>query len=373
MIRILKGGRCYCPDDYGMKNIVILYDRVYGVLYDTAAYEKLPHVKVYDCSNKIICPGFIDIHVHILGGGGEQGEQSRLPEIGVKEITAAGVTTLVGVLGTDGVTKDTKALLAKARELEKQGITTYIYTGSYSVPPVTATGSVLTDMVLVDKVVGIGEIAISDHRSSYPDLHEISRIASQARIGGLLTGKPGIVHFHVGDGKEGIGLLSQLVDITDIPAGQIIPTHINRNRELFRQGVEYCKKGGRIDLTAGENPSKGVSVDEALAHIMETGIDLSLVTASSDANGSVPSGNGEGGRIKDLFADIRKCVVNRGIEPEQALKIITENPARVLGIYPSRGCLCENSYADITVLDEELAVEKVFAKGELVFDREKEE
>ena len=106
---------------------------------------------------------------------------------------------------------------------------------------------------------------------------------------------------------------------------------------------------------------------------METGIDLSLVTASSDANGSVPSGNGEGGRIKDLFADIRKCVVNRGIEPERALKIITENPARALGIYPSRGCLCENSYADITVLDEELAVEKVFAKGELVFDREKEE
>ena len=142
MIRILKGGRCYCPDDYGMKNIVILYDRVYGVLYDTAAYEKLPHVKVYDCSNKIICPGFIVIHVHILGGGGEQGEQSRLPEIGVKEITAAGVTTLVGVLGTE-VTKDTRRFLRR-RGNWKSKVSTYIYTGS-SVPPVTATGSVLTD------------------------------------------------------------------------------------------------------------------------------------------------------------------------------------------------------------------------------------
>lgn len=373
MIKILKNAKCYGPDDYGIKSVVLLYDRIYRILPDSSAYEGIPQVEVYDCGNKIVCPGFIDIHVHILGGGGEQGEQSRLPEIDIEEVVASGVTTLVGVLGTDGISKDVKALLIKARELEKQGITTYIYTGSYSVPPVTATGSVLTDMVLVDKVVGVGEIAISDHRSSYPGLQEMSRIASQARIGGMLAGKPGIVHFHVGDGKDGIDLLNRLVDTTEIPMGQFLPTHINRNRRLFEQGLEYCKKGGRIDLTAGEDPFKGVSVDEGVARIIEAGIDISSVTVSSDANGSVPSGNEGAGRIKALFTDIRKCMVDRGIDPGTALKIITENPAKALGIYPSRGCLRENGYADIAVLGEGFAVEKVFAKGNLVFDREKGE
>ena len=73
-----------------------------------------------------------------IGGGGEGGFSTRTPEATLSDLTTAGVTTVVGTLGTDGIARDMNALLAKARGLEEEGITTYIYTGSYRLPLRTA-------------------------------------------------------------------------------------------------------------------------------------------------------------------------------------------------------------------------------------------
>ncbi len=61
----------------------------------------------------------------LLGGGGEGGFQNRTPEVKLSQLTSAGVTTVVGCLGTDGVGRDMTALISKARGLEAEGITTY--------------------------------------------------------------------------------------------------------------------------------------------------------------------------------------------------------------------------------------------------------
>ena len=181
-----------------------------------------------------------------------RGPVSRIPEIMFSEIIEAGITTVVGVLGFDSITRNIAGLLAKARALEAEGLTTYIYTGSYGSPTETLTGRVLTDIVLLDKVIGVGEVAIADYRSNHPSLEDLRTLASEANAGGMLGGKAGVMHIHLGDGKEGLDSLFRLLNESDFPIEMFVPTHINRNPALFEQGMELWRRGGNIDLTAGE-------------------------------------------------------------------------------------------------------------------------
>ncbi|NLF46231.1 MAG: beta-aspartyl-peptidase, partial [Syntrophomonadaceae bacterium] len=172
MFTLLKNGYCFSPDYMGKKDILIVYDKI-AVIADEIPPDKYGEVEVIDCRQCLVCPGIIDQHVHITGGGGEQGPVSRIPEIMFSEIIEAGITTVVGVLGFDSITRNIAGLLAKARALEAEGLTTYIYTGSYGSPTETLTGRVLTDIVLLDKVIGVGEVAIADYRSNHPSLEDL--------------------------------------------------------------------------------------------------------------------------------------------------------------------------------------------------------
>ena len=315
MFKLLKGGHCFAPEDVGRKDILVVYDRICKI-EDNIPEDMLWDVEVIDCNGKIVCPGFIDQHVHITGGGGEEGPGSRIPELMLSDIITAGVTTVIGVLGVDSVTRNIAGLLAKAHALQEEGITTYIYTGSYAVPTATLTGKVITDIALIDKVIGAGEIAIADHRSSYPTDATLKELASEIRVGGLLGGKAGVMHIHVGDGKEGLAPLSRLVDASDFPANMFVPTHVNRNKHLFLQAMEYALKGGNIDLTAGETSEKGYSIPDALEILLKSGVNMANVTISSDGNGSIPAVNGGStgvGRVAQLFEDIKQCILRRNI------------------------------------------------------------
>lgn len=200
-------------------------------------------IEVIEAEGKIAVPGFIDSHVHIIGGGGEGSYKTRTPEIQLTDATLSGITTLVGVIGTDGTTRTMASLIAKARALEEEGITCYVQTGSYQVPVKTLTGKIEDDLILIDKIIGVGEIAIADHRSSQPTVEEMAKIASAARVGGMLSGKAGIVNVHVGDSYDHLKLLEDIAENTDIPIKQFYPTHINRNPHLFEAGIRYAKKG----------------------------------------------------------------------------------------------------------------------------------
>ena len=172
--------------------------------------------EVVDCEGNYVVPGFIDSHVHLIGGGGEGGYATRTPEIQLTDITTSGVTTVLGLLGTDGVTRHVASLLAKARGLEDEGITAYIYSGSY-------------DIILIDKVIGIGEKKMCDHRSSQSPKEAYQQITAEARVGGMLSGKAGVVNMHLGDGEDGLKMLYEITKNGEIPKTQIIPTHVKRN------------------------------------------------------------------------------------------------------------------------------------------------
>lgn len=354
MFKLLKGGRCFNPGDIGYKDVLIVHNKVYKV-EDNIPENVLIDLEVVDCTGKLVCPGFIDQHVHITGGGGEEGPASRIPELMLSDVLSAGVSTLVGVLGVDGITRNISGLLAKARALEFEGLTTYIYTGSYGVPTATLTGKVLSDITLIDKVIGVGEIAIADYRSSHPSGPILKELASEARVGGLLGGKAGVVHIHVGDGKEGLTPLFELIDKSDFPIGMFVPTHLNRNKTLFEQALEYGRRGGYMDLTAGETSDKGYSVPDALDLIVKSRVNPELVTITSDGNGSMPavgSNNMGIGKVSQLFYDVKKCVQEKGMDFGTVLKTVTSNVAKILKLHPLKGTLTPGADADILVLNE---------------------
>lgn len=225
---LIKNAVVYAPQYMGKKDVLIGGGKILKIdteLPDVAAYG----VEVIDGSGKLLMPGLIDSHVHILGGGGEGGARTRTPEIMLSEIIRGGVTTVVGCLGTDGCTRTMSNLLAKAKGLEEEGITAYVYTGSYQVPVRTITGSIMDDIILFDRIIGTGEIAVSDHRSSQPTREEFEKLVAETRVGGILSAKAGVVNIHMGGGKRKMELLYDVLDHTEIPAVNMLPTHINRS------------------------------------------------------------------------------------------------------------------------------------------------
>ncbi|ODM27358.1 beta-aspartyl-peptidase [Clostridium sp. Bc-iso-3] len=371
IFKLLKNGICYAPKFVGKKDILVVQNRIYKV-ENHIDESVIPELQIVDCSERIVCPGFIDQHIHIIGGGGEEGPGSRIPEIMLSQCLNAGITTVVGVLGADSITRSISNLLAKARALEEEGLNTYIYTGSYRVPTATLTESVMSDIALVDKIIGVGEIAVSDHRSSHPSLDALRAISSEARIGGLIGKKAGVVHIHVGDGKKGLEPVIELVENSDFPMEMFVPTHLNRNRPLFSQAIEYAKKGGNVDLTAGETIETGYTVPDALKLLSDTGINMDRVTVSSDANGSIPAKDGNElgvGSTDQFIDDIRNSILINELSMEQVLKTVTVNVAKVLKLYPKKGVIRPGSDADILVLRKEgLKIDKVFVNGEQFVD-----
>lgn len=333
-------------------------------------------VEVIDGSGLQATAGFIDPHVHITGGGGEGGPATRAPEIKVEDCLSFGVTGVIGCLGTDSVTRHPSSLLAKARALEIEGLSTWIFIGAYSLPVPTITGSVRSDIALIDKVIGAGEIAISDHRSSQPTFEEVARLVAECRVGGMLGGKAGVAHFHLGDGPRGLEYLFRLAEETEIPVTQVIPTHINRNRRLFEEGLKWLEKGGYIDLTAGPEPAGDdeVGVIQAISEIKARGNYLGQVMVSSDANGSLPVFDKTGRLVgltvateKDYFRTFQQLVKQNILNLDEASRVFSKNPAEFYKL-KGKGVVAPGYDADLLLFDEELKLRYVFSRGKTMME-----
>ncbi|PLR81199.1 beta-aspartyl-peptidase [Bacillus canaveralius] len=380
MLTLIKNGEVYAPDYLGKKDI-LLADKKIGFIEDTIEVpDNFVDIKVIDAEGKIVVPGFIDSHVHIIGGGGEGSYKTRTPEIQLTDATLSGVTTLIGVIGTDGTTRTMASLIAKARGLEEEGITCYVQTGSYQVPVKTLTGKIEDDIILVDKIIGAGEIAIADHRSSQPTVDEMAKIASAARIGGLLSGKAGIVNVHVGDSLDHLNIIEEVVEKTDIPIRQFYPTHINRNPHLFAEGINYAKKGGYVDFTTSSIPKfleEGeVKCSKGLKRMLDAGVDISQITFTSDGQASLPEFNANGeftrlkiGKVSTLYKEVRDTVLDEGISLDQAIRVITENPATILKL-KEKGTIQEGKDADLVLLTKtDYRIDTVIALGQVMVEK----
>ncbi|QEA39224.1 beta-aspartyl-peptidase [Pistricoccus aurantiacus] len=375
LMTLLRVGRIHAPEPLEATDILIADGRIAALGRDLDIPQGWPVHRV-EAPDLIAVPAFIDQHVHVTGGGGEGGGGSRCPAITAREIAAMGIATVVGVLGTDSISRSPADLLAKVRDLKAEGIDAYMYTGAYRVPPPTLTGDLQRDLAWIPEVIGLGELAISDHRSSQPRQDEIERLVSEVRVGAMLAGKRGICHFHLGDGKRGLEPLRRLLAETEIPADQVIPTHVNRHRALLEEAADYALTfAACVDVTAfdelGEDDPSGF---DAVCLLLDRGVPVERITMSSDCNGSLPEFDAQGAylgmrvaRNTALVADWQRLVNEKVLPLEDALGVISGNVARVLGLHHRKGRLAVGFDADITLLDSQLQPRRTFVGGRCVY------
>ncbi len=362
-VTILRNARLICPEDMGVGHVLLIQSRIHRLSSESFdAPSGLGPIEEIDLAGDYLIPGLVDGHVHFLGGGGEGGPQTRTPEISLTTLTRAGVTSAVGVLGTDGTTRSLPSLLTKARALEIEGITTRAYTGAYQLPTPTVTGTVRDDIMLVDRFIG-AKVAMSDHRSSQPGIVDLRHLASECRVGGMLGGKAGLMHVHVGSSEAGLDPLFRLVRETEIPAGNLYPTHVGRSKRLLASAAEFTRLGGPVDVTAGDEAAARIE------YLLGRGAREDLVTISSDGNGSKPrfdeNGNYVGlgvGSPETLLQTVRG-MVDGGVPLPSAVAMCTANPARILQIR-GRGKIENGAFADLVCLTQsDLEVRHVWASG----------
>jgi len=193
MLTLLKNTQLYAPSKMGKKDILIANDKIIAIEDNLSEFEN-KYVKIIDVDNKIVTPGLIDQHIHVMGAGGKEGFASMTPEVNLSELIACGTTTVCSLLGTDGTARNIRTLYAKVKGLNQEGISAYMFSGYYGMDTVTITENIQGDMLFIDKVLGV-KIAISDVRSSYPSATDLVRKLRDIMVGGMVGGKKGYYIF----------------------------------------------------------------------------------------------------------------------------------------------------------------------------------
>ena len=367
---LLRNAQVYAPEPMGHQHLLLGGGRILWMGTELADLPAALSVETIDLEGRRLLPGLIDAHVHVTGGGGEAGFRTRVPPQTVSRFTRAGITTVVGLLGTDDVARGPQDLLATVYGLREEGLSAFAFSGGYHVPPRTLTGSVRGDLVFIEALIGLGEVAISDHRSSQPTLDELLRLAADAHVAGLMTGKAGIVHLHLGDGPRGLELVRQALAQSELPPRVFHPTHVNRRKALFDEALALAAQGCTVDLTAFpvEEGEDAWSATDGLLRYLDSSAPAGQVTISSDAGGCLPvfdadglvcqMGVGESGALLETLNE----VLGRGVPLERALPAFTSNPARLLRL-AGKGRVAVGADADLLILDAEGKAHDVLAGG----------
>ncbi|HEY8562470.1 MAG TPA: amidohydrolase family protein [Pyrinomonadaceae bacterium] len=351
MLTLIENGEIHAPEPLGKGSILCARNMILKIGdISRAAVEAVGvECEIVDAAGCLVTPGLIDPHQHLLGGSGESGFSTQTPEIHAAEIVAAGITTVVGCLGVDTTMKTLPGLLAKVKALKEEGLSAYMWTGGYNVPPTTVTKDARDDILFIEEVVGAGEIAISDERSTEPDFHELAHLVHDTYVGGMLSRKSGRTHFHVGKGPRRLALLRDLIEKDDVAPDWLYPTHINRSEELMLEAIALAARGSFVDIdTVNED------LPQWLRFYKGNGGDLTKLTVSSDSSITSP---------QNLFRQIRECVVKHEFGLEEALPLVTANTAQALKL-GNKGVLKEGNAADVLILDKEkFEIRDVFSAG----------
>jgi beta-aspartyl-dipeptidase (metallo-type) len=360
-LQLIREVELYAPQPQGRVDLLLGGGRILSI----GTHLNIGDVPcdVIDGRDLIATPGLVDSLVHLSGGGGEGGFATRTMPLRGEDALAAGVTTLIGALGTDDVSRSHADLLACARALAAHGLSAYALTGSYRVPVRTLIGGIREDLLMIPDVIGVGEIAIADHRGSQPSIEELARIAADARVGGMLAGKAGTVLMHVGDDPSGIAILDEVCTRYPLPYTQWLPTHMNRQATLLNQGIEWARRGGYVDLTTSTTPALiaagEVPAAEALARLLAAKVPADRITLSSDGQASLPHFD-SAGRLLSLevapIASLWQCVCDavreHGVAFATALAAATATPAQVWGL-TRKGRIAVGADADVLLIDRE--------------------
>ncbi len=352
MFILIENGELYGPEPRGRGSVLIANEFIEKVGdIDRRGLDLLGvEYEVIDGAGCVVIPGLLDPHQHLLGGSGEGSLALQSPMLFLQEIVPAGITSVVATLGVDTTMKTISGLLARVKALAEEGLEAWMWTGGYNVPPTTLMGSIREDLMFIDEVVGAGEVAISDERSLNQSRQALASLVRDTHVGGLLSGKAGVTHLHVGEEDTRLRPLREIIEEFQVKAEWLYPTHIQRNAKLLDEAIELAKAGAHVDFdTVAQDLAKW------LRYYLDHDGPLDRLTISSDADSGHPM---------IYFEQFRSLVLREGYPLERVLPIVTLNPARAVKLEKRKGTLEPGKDADVAVLDRDtLDVREVIARG----------
>jgi beta-aspartyl-dipeptidase (metallo-type) len=369
--KLFKGGHVFSPEDQGVADVLVYGREIVAVAEGLEAPTGIGGGETVDLTGRLVLPGLIDDHIHVMGASGLGGPTTRSTDLQIERIAGVGVTTVASPLGADCLSRDIPCLLARAAALECEGISAYCYTGGWWSPVPTLSGNPQADVAYIDRVLGV-KVAVSEPMAPVHGIEELCRLAHAAWTGGRLAGKRAVLHAHAGDLAEGLAPIREVQRRTGIPADCLVVTHVNRNPELWRQAMEYAKAGGSIDLTTMQRPETGhahaVPAAQAVRQALAAGVPAARMTLSTDSGVPYPRLDAAG-RVVELYmagpeailATLRE-LVQAGLTWGEAAPFATLYTANLLGL-SRKGRLTSGADADILVLDKTGVVDRVYARG----------
>jgi len=373
---LVRGGRVFDPEDRGVADVLILGGRIAAVGAGLPIPTGIGEGAAHDARDRIVLPGLVDGHIHVMGASGLGGPATRSTDLQIDRITSAGVTTVISPLGADSLSRSIPALLARAAALDAEGISALCYTGGWWHPVPTLTGNPQADVAFVDRIVGI-KVALSEAMAPMYSLDDLCRLAHAAYTGGRLAGKPAVLHAHIGDRPDGLIPLRKVQQLTGIPADRLVATHVNRNPELWQQALEYARAGGSIDLTAMQRPETGhpqaLPPAKAIREALAAGIPATRMTLSSDTGAAYPRLDAGGHVVgqymagPDCLLEVIRELVRDGMTWGQAAAFATRHVADLLGIF-RKGRVAAGCDADLLLLTPAGEVDRVYSRGRLMVE-----
>jgi beta-aspartyl-dipeptidase (metallo-type) len=367
---LIKNARTYAPQDLGVCDVLCWGDRILDVGRDLWPPEE---PAVFQAEGRVLLPGLIDTHIHVMGASGGGGPAHRSPEMPLSWITLAGITSVVSPLGTDSLSRTIPALLSRAAALRAEGISAWIYTGGWRNPVPTLTGDVMADVAYVDAVLGV-KVAIAEPAAPSLSVADLCLLAHAAAVGSGIGGKAGVLHAHIGDRGEGLLPLREAMAATGLPPARFVATHVNRNPGLWEQAQIFARDGAGIDLTSQVRKDRGydnaIEPDRALLQLLDTDLPAANVTLSSDSGGAYrrPPTSRKGtytmAEPATLFDTLRR-VVAQGAPWEKVAPLATRNAADRLGL-ARKGRIEPGADADLLLLSPDNEVDHLWARGRLM-------
>jgi beta-aspartyl-dipeptidase (metallo-type) len=379
---ILRNAEVYAPQPLGRRDVVVAGERIVALAPSGVRITGFP-VEEHDLNGAVLTPGFIDNHVHVLGGGGGLGFASRAPELQMSQLATAGITTVIGMLGFDATTKSMESLVARTKAFWQEGISAYALTGATLEHPVpTLTGRIRTDIAFIEEIIGVGEVSVSElgygFDSNGPGAQYIAEAATAALLAGRLSGKRGVLCLqvppHVGACLKPV---MTMIDRTGLPISQFIASHVNQSASYMEDAVRWGRSGGWVDVGANYSPEnnyeRALPPAKAVGALREAGVPLERILVSSDGNGAPPKEEkgeaqpaGANYMPVSALADIfRRLVLDELMQPDEALAVVTANPASALGL-ATKGRIAPGLDADMIVFSADWRIDKVIARGRLM-------
>jgi beta-aspartyl-dipeptidase (metallo-type) len=360
VLTLIEGADLFLPEPAGAGDVMLAGDRVLAIGDAVTDAHRRAAERRIEGRGQLLLPGLVDALTHPCGGGGEGGFGNRTPELTAADFIGAGITSPVGALGTDSLGRSLEVLYGSTMALRAAGLRSFMLTGAYRVPPPTLTGDVARDIYLIDPVIGVGEVAVSEHRGTQPDTRELQRLGAEAQLGGILSGRGGAVLVHVGDGETRLQPLRDAVAGSDLAPSVFYPTHVNRSTALLDEAAERALGGGFVDITVSTTPELIAAGDiaalDALKRLIAAGAPAERITLSSDAGGSLPlylDGQLQGltQARPDVLLELLLSVYREARELfPVTVAALSRNPAAALRL-AGVGTLTAGGTADLLLLD----------------------